>query len=769
MAPEQYVDAGAEPGPAVDQYAFCVALWEALHAAAPFSGKHALEAKRRGPPGWTATGVPRPIALAISRGLAADPDARWPDMDSLLAGLSYEPKRRRRRWATAGASIAVVGVMAAGVQSWLERAAARCSGARDQLAGVWDPQRRADVHTAVTGDATPLATDVWTRLEPVLDAYAEQWVEMYTDACEATTVRGEQSAAILDLRMTCLHRANVALEAATRVLSEADPEVVQRAHQIAQGLPPVTRCADVDALQANVEPPLPADATAVDEARSLLARARALDQAGRYDDAQATVAEVTEVLAGVDYGPVQTEVLERLGDFEGSVRRTDEALALATRSRQQIEMGNAAMRLMYVIGVHQHETDLALRYRTLAESATAGDALASGDFHSKLASVLNRAGRYAEAETAHRRALELWMTAVGPDHPHISGGRNNIANVLRSQGKYQEAEQEYRAALAGLIAAVGPEHPAVALMHNNLGLVLGDLGRHEQRVPEHRRALALWEAALGPDHVHVATAHNNLGGALYALGDYAGAEAEFRLAMNTYEKAVGPAHPHTARARDNLGAMLGAQGQWEAAEREHRLALEQREVALGDEHPDVALSASNLALALEAQKDFEGALAGYQRALRIEQAALGAEHPSVADAQSNVGGVLQKLGRYEQAEVALRAGLAIAEEALPGDHDELAHARSVLADLLVDRGRAAEAVPLAEQAWARRQRDDTPPERRAETAFVLARATWAADPTRDGYDRARALATRARRAFREAGGAHTEALAAVDAWLREHP
>jgi len=98
MAPEQHRDEVL--GPAVDQYAFCVALWEVLTGKPPFAGPsvHALLAhKQCGPPPWPDnTAVPRPIVNALLRGLAAEPSQRWPNLDALLNALAYDPHRAKR-------------------------------------------------------------------------------------------------------------------------------------------------------------------------------------------------------------------------------------------------------------------------------------------------------------------------------------------------------------------------------------------------------------------------------------------------------------------------------------------------------------------------------------------------------------------------------------------------------------------------------------------------------------------------------------------------
>jgi serine/threonine protein kinase len=95
MAPEQWD--GGEVGPAADQFAFCVSLWEALTGARPFSGNTLDELRDstlRGPRTLDASKLPRRLRPIVLRGLSIAPADRWPSMTALLAAL--EP--RRPRW-----------------------------------------------------------------------------------------------------------------------------------------------------------------------------------------------------------------------------------------------------------------------------------------------------------------------------------------------------------------------------------------------------------------------------------------------------------------------------------------------------------------------------------------------------------------------------------------------------------------------------------------------------------------------------------------------
>ena len=136
MAPEQH--AGYELTPAADQFAFCVALWEALAGEPPFSGGNLARAKRRGPPQWPGEGVPRFIVEAITRGLAPKPDERWPSIDALLERLANDPnKRRNQSLAFAGVAVLATTTAVLGLRAYAGGLGLVCEGARDELEVAW--------------------------------------------------------------------------------------------------------------------------------------------------------------------------------------------------------------------------------------------------------------------------------------------------------------------------------------------------------------------------------------------------------------------------------------------------------------------------------------------------------------------------------------------------------------------------------------------------------------------------------------------------------
>ncbi|MCA9652028.1 MAG: serine/threonine protein kinase, partial [Myxococcales bacterium] len=253
MAPEQH--SGARADARCDQYAFCVSLWQALTGTHPFdrgSYPELAEAKLAGPPSWPRSPVvPGRIVRAITRGLQPDPRYRHASMSTLLGALEPALAPRRRWWSVGAGVIALGGVIAA---AWVGRSE-RCTGAEAELAGVWDEDASTRVQRALLGHELAYAKSTWSRVQAGLDGYAREWKRLHRDACEAATIRGEQSSAVMDLRMQCLQRAKAELAERVAVLASADAEVLPRAVGMVDDLPALPECADVARLTAESPPP----------------------------------------------------------------------------------------------------------------------------------------------------------------------------------------------------------------------------------------------------------------------------------------------------------------------------------------------------------------------------------------------------------------------------------------------------------------------------------------------------------------------------------
>jgi predicted Ser/Thr protein kinase len=121
MAPEQWN--GGEVGPATDQFAFCVALWEAFVGERPFRGD-SVEALRaaveRGPKSLPLHKITRRFRPLFLRGLDPDPKKRYPDMEMVANLLESHTKSLAWVWWVTGGLFAL-GVVYGAYMSWRDQ------------------------------------------------------------------------------------------------------------------------------------------------------------------------------------------------------------------------------------------------------------------------------------------------------------------------------------------------------------------------------------------------------------------------------------------------------------------------------------------------------------------------------------------------------------------------------------------------------------------------------------------------------------------------
>src|SRR5688572_875025 len=150
MAPEQ--TAGRPADAKMDQFAFCVSLFEALHGQRPYFGKTREEIRDRIHAGdirpWPkSSDVPGWLRAVAERGLRYDPAMRWESMADLIDALARRPWKRR----FAATGLAAMGLGAALTVALMpgDELDGRCVGADDHVAAKWDADHRARARDAV--------------------------------------------------------------------------------------------------------------------------------------------------------------------------------------------------------------------------------------------------------------------------------------------------------------------------------------------------------------------------------------------------------------------------------------------------------------------------------------------------------------------------------------------------------------------------------------------------------------------------------------------
>ncbi|MEX1365883.1 MAG: serine/threonine-protein kinase [Nannocystaceae bacterium] len=658
MAPEQHL--GLLPGAAADQFAFCVALYEALYGERPFVGASLAELLHNVMEGEVAPAperarVPAWIRRVLLRGLHRKPRQRWPDMEALLEALGQAPGRRRRGWQVA--SLAALALVGGGLGAWagLRGPTDGCDDGAAAWVGLWDDEAKARYAEAFVATGRGFAETTWAAVQRDGDDYVRAWRATHLQACEATRVHRRQSPEVLALRQRCLDRARGRLATLAGLFEQPDAEIVAGAVDALRALPaPDCEAKEVLRDDARLRGTPQARAERVAEQRNL-DRARVLVLALRLDEAAALCEQTRARARALGDGPLEAEALLVAADV-------DEARGHTARSREGIEAAlllaethdddrlaaRAWLELLWVDGFRDS------RYAEAHAAAAHAEALLrrwpelsaeQGVLIARRGDLLYAQGRYEEALAHHREVLQR-REASPPHDPRRADALTGMGLAELELGRHEEALAHLRDAEAIVRQTYGDGHPHHAAALTNLGTaydVAGDLPRAGQL---HARALAVAEAAYGPGHPAIAEILNNHGGVRLAQERLDEAEAAFVRAREIWVGRYGDEHPDLAMVSYTRALVAEARGDRSQARALHEDALRRRERGLGPEHPDVGTSLQALAELDEGRRDLASARRRLARAVRIFERALGPDSESVVDARLRMQH-LDRLGRAE--------------------------------------------------------------------------------------------------------------------------
>ncbi|HEU0032599.1 MAG TPA: tetratricopeptide repeat protein [Kofleriaceae bacterium] len=510
MAPEQ--DLGKDADARSDQFSFCVALYEALFHQRPFAGAtyvelsdHRISGEVRPPP--NVRGVSAKVRRAVLRGLRVYPADRHPTIDALLGELGtgrWSPRTR--------ATIAVLGATTLAAGSWgvyqamqpAPTAEAACALAADDITGVWNAKRRADVIASFESiDVIPKAEAraMALRVGELADRWAAEWSKRRATLCEHI-VRGDPdpSGRTAD-QLQCLRSRLDSLDAAISVSIHAPSElIVRRADVIVEEIPWPAGCDEVEEAR-----------TAMTEETRLRWKPMLQDLvAARVAQAKGDLAEAerlsTQTLAraraGRDQEPIAAALLSlgqvqaAKGQFEAAIPTLREAIRIATKVRDEGEIVDAWLEIVSIAfsdSRFDRDVEEALFAIELATLRLPADDDRRQQVAYKVGSVRLVRGDLDGAREPLTQALAL--ASRDPDKHRL-----DIAAVENSIGLYHAYRGEYAEARRHLDRAAATWQQAGATV--NLAATLGIIGelaavQHDftRAEPDLVRALQLLDEA----------------------------------------------------------------------------------------------------------------------------------------------------------------------------------------------------------------------------------------------------------------------------------
>jgi len=567
MAPEIYT--GTPASARTDQYAFGVALYEALFRTRPYAKGAPRDEAPRPPP---ASGVPAQLQRVALRAIAAAPDARYPSIDALLADLAIDPFARRRQLAIVAGALAVVGILGAGVfvMSRGDGRGEACGGAGARLAGVWDRAIEQAAHAAFSATKRPYAETAFAGTTRALDRYAGEWTAMATESCEATRTRRDQSEDVLALRDDCLDQRLADLRALTGLLATADAQLVAKADGAVRDLEPVARCGNVAALRAPVRPTAEVRAQ-LPALVAQLAAAKADLIAGRYAAAETTATAALARARALRFDPFVAQADLSLGNaLQGQNKHEAAAAALAdgTWAALRGKRDDLVATIAVSAGVaasntpgQAHDATVWLGLASAARARFGADPATEMLARESEGVIAAGRGDMAGAIAAHQAALTAALALYKrTDDPSMYRSESLLGATLLKAGSCAEARPHLEHALALRETAVGPDHPDVALILSNLGICYATLGDGPKARATLIRAMEIRERLFGASSPQMIAPLNNLADYLRRAGDVPGALGYIERAQAIADKVPGPDHPLTQTVATTRAEILAAAG-----------------------------------------------------------------------------------------------------------------------------------------------------------------------------------------------------------------
>ncbi len=625
MAPEQF--RGEHPDARVDQFAFCVALFEAFAGARPYTHETLRDAPATAViESWGR--IPRSWRGPLRRGLETSPSSRWPSLEALLDAQRKGRRRRTAaRWLGVAALVGVTIPLAA-------RTPEPCTDLAKSPPG-WTETDAAAIANAFSATNAPFADDVWLNARSNLDSFAEAWSESRSAACKNP---GNPE------MIRCLRRAETALEAVVDQYESVDATSVADIHPLATLLESPRACAQ--------DPRTAFGGELGEDSLGVVARAAAELATNRAEDARRRLDLLIERESPRDTD-LLAEAYRLRARANALVGNEDAALDDVARSIREASGGDTRARSLATwarLLLQAERVASALDALRLLEAHLTDHEAASG-LRADLLELRGRATTGDAAVQNLRQALALREEAG--DEAKRRTTRMALANAL-SEGtepaELKESETLFKEELAQRRAELGDDHPMTAVALFNLGVFLADTHQQWERGEALlKEAEAIESRTLDIDAPGRARTRLKLGELAVRLGRLEEAQALVDSAWSRLRSLPSTHSDHVA-ARTLLADVASAREDYPGSLEHHR--------ALAELNPRDVFVRQNIAYASTQLDDAESA----RKALKTARALV-----EVEPLPPEIAALLQLYFRSIDAEIARIEGrsadaLAILDE-----------------------------------------------------------------------------------------------------------
>jgi serine/threonine protein kinase len=583
MSPEQH--RGDATDARSDQYSFCASLYEGLSGEAPFGGsdhRQILSAIERGQLRAPVHGrvVPANLRRLCERGLSADPERRFPDMEALLTELRRDrfAKLRRAAWACAVLVPTLALLWFARSEGPLER----CLEGASRTTALDRASTLAPVHSAFRSAAgVTYGEGVFSHLKSQLESYRRAWSSSYAETCRATHESYSQSTRLFDARMACLRRSRSRVDRLLLQFAKADRTLVDSSLDALSNVTDLSPCS-TDALTRDEHVSQPA-APVSERLEQRLDEAVTLKLVGRYQESRTVLEALSREPAVASSPAFRARVLEQLGEalndlgsYDESAKQLVSALDMSGRAG---EHGSELSAMLELANVAQRQgrapvAEILLETNQWRFEGRPEFARSLMKLHVLWAKLHEEAGRMQEAERSIETALKVAQAGLDPIDVARARARYGYLVRIRAEaegGHFERSLELTQQALDTYLSVYGSEHPDTLDAISYKAQTLHLMERDAEAIAAFQKVLEIDRARLGEIHPNIALSLCYIAESYVALHQYDKAGELAERAVTTMQAAMGAEHPYVASALTLAGEIRAHRGR----NKDARAAFEQ--------------------------------------------------------------------------------------------------------------------------------------------------------------------------------------------------
>jgi serine/threonine protein kinase/tetratricopeptide (TPR) repeat protein len=299
------------------------------------------------------------------------------------------------------------------------------------------------------------------------------------------------------------------------------------------------------------------------------------------------------------------------------------------------------------------------------------------------------------------KAYESWpleklknLALSGPKIDDATQASETLALAYFRAGKPNLAIPLVERALKVYETRLGDDHPATRVVRENLAMTYRKVGKGNLTIPLYEKKLELSKTKHGPDHPTTLAAMNDLGVLYWKAKKLDHSVPLFEELLKRHTARSGAEHRDTMQAMANLGVSYRDAGRLKEA-----LPLLEKATRASSQHASLAWVGPELLEGYFRAGNFARAASFARELLAEARKKLPEDSLPLAGMLAQTGLVLLKAKAWSAAEPILREALAIREKQAPEDWATF-NTRSMLGGSLLGQKRFADAEPLLLEGYA---------------------------------------------------------------------